>query len=120
MNVEVWPRRASRACLIGNAGTLVVVDWGRVTAQNLMIENLMKPNLLKKSSLAVCLIVRLWEASYLPACPPCFLQTRLVSAVPHDISLPKLPSAHPTPVLVARAERGLTFGPEQGELGVEK
>ena len=55
MNVEVWPRRASRACLIGNAGTLVVVDWGRVTAQNLMIENLMKPNLLKKSSPLLCL-----------------------------------------------------------------
>jgi hypothetical protein len=56
----------------------------------------------------------------LPTCPPCFLETRLVSAAPHDTSLPQLPSAHPTPVLV-RARSGRPHPrPRAGVSSVQK
>jgi hypothetical protein len=32
---------------------------------------------------------------------------------------PAQPPAHPTPALIARAQGGLTLGPEQGELGAD-
>jgi hypothetical protein len=46
--------------------------------------------------------------------------TSLLRFTPTPMLTPSSPPAHPTPALVARAQGGLTLGPERGELDAEK